>query len=70
MACQYKSCQLLCSGKVYNVVKTANTLLYAFWLNGLFMCLVPVCLFVQLFERILEIPIFWSKGRASGEVLL
>ncbi|GAB4854197.1 hypothetical protein Ancab_022779 [Ancistrocladus abbreviatus] len=25
-------------------------------------------LFVPLFERILEIPIFWSKGRASGEV--
>lgn len=26
--------------------------------------------FLQLFERILEIPIMWSKGRASGEVLL
>ncbi|KAF8400748.1 hypothetical protein HHK36_014048 [Tetracentron sinense] len=25
-------------------------------------------LFVPLFERILEIPIMWSKGRASGEV--
>lgn len=25
---------------------------------------------MQLFERILEIPILWSKGRASGEVLL
>ncbi|KAJ1411019.1 hypothetical protein SESBI_21554 [Sesbania bispinosa] len=25
---------------------------------------------MQLFERILEIPITWSKGRASGEVLL
>lgn len=24
---------------------------------------------VQLFERILEIPITWSEGRASGEVL-
>lgn len=23
---------------------------------------------VQLFERLLEIPIMWSKGRASGEV--
>lgn len=27
-------------------------------------------LFVPLFERILEIPITWSKGRASGEVHL
>ncbi|XP_075102117.1 protein TIC236, chloroplastic isoform X1 [Nicotiana tabacum] len=27
-----------------------------------------VNLFVPLFERILEIPITWSKGRASGEV--
>lgn len=27
-------------------------------------------LFLQLFERILEIPIMWIKGRASGEVLL
>ncbi|KAK7377280.1 hypothetical protein VNO80_02702 [Phaseolus coccineus] len=27
-------------------------------------------LFVPLFERILEIPIIWSKGRASGEVHL
>ncbi|XP_059640510.1 protein TIC236, chloroplastic [Cornus florida] len=27
-----------------------------------------VNLFVPLFERILEIPIAWSKGRASGEV--
>ncbi|GKV06507.1 hypothetical protein SLEP1_g18400 [Rubroshorea leprosula] len=27
-------------------------------------------LFVPLFERILEIPIAWSKGRASGEVHL
>ncbi|XP_054798744.1 protein TIC236, chloroplastic-like isoform X2 [Prosopis cineraria] len=27
-------------------------------------------LFVSLFERILEIPITWSKGRASGEVHL
>ncbi|XP_057959388.1 protein TIC236, chloroplastic isoform X2 [Malania oleifera] len=27
-----------------------------------------VNLFVPLFERILEIPIMWSKGRASGEV--
>lgn len=25
---------------------------------------------LQLFERILEIPIMWSKGRATGEVLL
>jgi len=24
---------------------------------------------VQLFERILEIPIVWHKGRATGEVL-
>lgn len=23
---------------------------------------------VKLFERLLEIPIMWSKGRASGEV--
>lgn len=27
-----------------------------------------VNLFIPLFERILEIPIMWSKGRASGEV--
>lgn len=27
-------------------------------------------LFVPLFERLLEIPIMWSKGRASGEVHL
>ncbi|KAE8726424.1 hypothetical protein F3Y22_tig00006991pilonHSYRG00010 [Hibiscus syriacus] len=26
-------------------------------------------LFVPLFERILEIPVTWLKGRASGEVL-
>jgi hypothetical protein len=24
---------------------------------------------VQLFERILEIPVVWHKGRATGEVL-
>lgn len=24
---------------------------------------------MQIFERILEIPIEWSKGRATGEVL-
>lgn len=24
---------------------------------------------LQIFERILEIPIEWSKGRATGEVL-
>lgn len=29
----------------------------------------PVCLCQQLFERILEIPITWLKGRATGEVL-
>lgn len=25
--------------------------------------------FMQLFERLLEIPITWSRGRANGEVL-